>query len=134
MLASRARTRAVPRLGMCIRKTRSTILHGSIKQGIMDVMYPMNDREGQVAYVPGGMVHYGQIGPADVEAVDVFWPVRPDYVAKVEGRQRGRGGEVTGRIRAAAPEGAGEHLRLVFPSRMAVEEAAHHGNQICPGF
>ena len=55
------------------------VLQGEMDEGIIDDWLPMKDRD--VILQPGGMVHAARIGPAGVDVVDVFWPVRPDYMA-----------------------------------------------------
>ena len=55
------------------------VLQGEMDEGIIDDWLPMKDRD--VILQPGGMVHAASIGPAGVDVVDVFWPVRPDYMA-----------------------------------------------------
>ena len=55
------------------------VLQGEMDEGIVDDWLPMKDRD--VILQPGGMVHAARIGPAGVDVVDVFWPVRPDYMA-----------------------------------------------------
>ena len=40
-----------------------------------------------MVYLPGGMVHSAKLGETGADQLDVFWPVRPDYVDRA-GRQR----------------------------------------------
>ena len=56
-------------------------LDGSMKEGIIDQWLPMSDMD--VIWQPGGMVHAAQVSPEGVDVVDVFWPVRPDYIEMV---------------------------------------------------
>ena len=58
------------------------VLQGEMDEGIIDDWLPMKDRD--VILQPGGMVHAARIGPAGVDVVDVFWPVRPDYMAMAQ--------------------------------------------------
>lgn len=58
------------------------VLQGEMEEGIIDDWLPMRDFD--VILQPGGMVHAAQISPGGVEVVDVFWPVRPDYMAMVQ--------------------------------------------------
>ena len=39
---------------------------------------------------PGGMAHTGKLSPQGAENLDVFWPIRPDYMALHE-QQNGKG-------------------------------------------
>ena len=55
------------------------VLQGEMEEGIIDDWLPMKDLD--VILQPGGMVHAASISPAGVDVVDVFWPVRPDYMA-----------------------------------------------------
>jgi gluconolactonase len=58
----------------------TTTVRGTIDQGVMDRTYPESGTGGHVLFLPGGMVHSGKAGGVGVEQLDVFWPVRPDYV------------------------------------------------------
>jgi len=59
-------------------------LRGSMEEGIMDGRFPMNGTEQHVVLQPGGMAHSGHMGSLGADALDVFWPVRPDYIAYAE--------------------------------------------------
>ena len=59
-------------------------LRGSLEQGILDGRHPINGQEQHVHLLPGGMVHSGHMGEFGADALDVFWPVRPDYIAYAE--------------------------------------------------
>ena len=56
-------------------------LRGKLVEGIMDFESPMAGRHRDVVLQPGGMAHSAKISPFGAEALDVFWPVRPDYVS-----------------------------------------------------
>ncbi len=58
------------------------VLNGNMDEGIIDDWLPMKDLD--VILQPGGMVHAAQISPGGVDVVDVFWPVRPDYMAMIQ--------------------------------------------------
>jgi gluconolactonase len=62
-------------------------IRGSLEQGVMDGAFPATGDAGHVLYLPGGMVHSAKLGAAGADQLDVFWPVRPDYVERAE-RQR----------------------------------------------
>ena len=57
------------------------VLKGKMKEGIIDQWLPMQTMD--VILQPGGMVHAADISADGVDVVDVFWPVRPDYMAMV---------------------------------------------------
>ena len=59
-------------------------LRGSLEEGIMDARYPMKAEEQHILLQPGGMVHSGHMGEFGADALDVFWPVRPDYISYAE--------------------------------------------------
>ena len=58
------------------------VLNGEMKEGIIDDWLPMKDME--LIWQPGGLVHAADVSPGGVDVVDVFWPVRPDYMAMVQ--------------------------------------------------
>ena len=57
-------------------------IRGSLEQGVMDKTYPASGTAGHVVYLPGGMVHSARLGETGADQLDVFWPVRPDYVER----------------------------------------------------
>ena len=65
----------------------TTTLRGSIDQGVMDRTYQESGAAGHILFLPGGMVHSGKAGDVGVEQLDVFWPVRPDYVERATRQQ-----------------------------------------------
>jgi gluconolactonase len=58
----------------------TTTIRGSIAQGVMDSTFASAGSAGHFVYLPGGMVHSGVAGEFGVDQLDVFWPVRPDYI------------------------------------------------------
>lgn len=62
-------------------------VRGSLDQGVMDAMYPVSGEAANMLFLPGGMVHSAHLGPTGADQVDVFWPVRPDYVARAAAQQ-----------------------------------------------
>jgi gluconolactonase len=57
-------------------------IRGSLEQGVMDRTFPATGAAGHMLYLPGGMVHSARLGPMGADQLDVFWPVRPDYVER----------------------------------------------------
>jgi gluconolactonase len=57
-------------------------VRGSLDQGVMDATYAETGEGGHTLFLPGGMVHAAKNGPVGADQVDVFWPVRPDYVER----------------------------------------------------
>ena len=58
------------------------VLNGKMNEGIIDDWLPMSDMD--LIWQPGGLVHAADVSPGGVDVVDVFWPVRPDYMAMVQ--------------------------------------------------
>ena len=61
-----------------------TALRGSLNEGVLDGAYPMNEKEHNTVLVPGGMVHSAKMSDVGGDALDIFWPVRPDYMDRAE--------------------------------------------------
>lgn len=59
-------------------------IRGALEQGVMDQTYPASGTAGHVVYLPGGMVHSAKLGEFGADQLDVFWPVRPDYVERAQ--------------------------------------------------
>jgi gluconolactonase len=59
-------------------------VRGTLDQGVMDATYPASGAAGHVVFLPGGMVHSAKLGETGADQLDVFWPVRPDYVERAE--------------------------------------------------
>jgi gluconolactonase len=57
-------------------------LRGSMTEGVLDGNYPMNEKERSSVLIPGGMVHSAKMSDVGGDALDLFWPVRPDYVER----------------------------------------------------
>ncbi|MEO8483261.1 MAG: SMP-30/gluconolactonase/LRE family protein [Acidobacteriota bacterium] len=62
-------------------------VRGTLDQGVMDASYPASGSAGHTVLLPGGMVHSARLGEAGADQLDVFWPVRPDYVERA-GKQQ----------------------------------------------
>lgn len=56
------------------------VLRGAVEEIILDGTAPM--QAGDLLYLPAGMVHGGTNSPKGCDALDIFWPVRPDYEEK----------------------------------------------------
>ncbi len=59
-------------------------IRGSLDQGVMDGTFPSSGDASNIVFLPGGMVHAAHLGAIGADQLDVFWPVRPDYVARAE--------------------------------------------------
>jgi gluconolactonase len=70
-------------------------IRGTLDQGVMDRSYPSSGASGHVVYLPGGMVHSAKLGDAGADQLDVFWPVRPDYVERAQ-KQNALYGQIVG--------------------------------------
>jgi gluconolactonase len=62
-------------------------IRGSLDQGVMDGSFPASGAAGHMLFLPGGMVHSAKLGDAGADQLDVFWPVRPDYVERARKQQ-----------------------------------------------
>jgi gluconolactonase len=62
-------------------------IRGSLEQGVMDGAFPASAAAGHMLYLPGGMVHSAKLGDRGADQLDVFWPVRPDYVERARKQQ-----------------------------------------------
>ena len=60
------------------------ILEGAMEEGIIDEWLPMHGERRHVILQPGGMAHAARLSPQGADVIDVFWPVRPDYIALYE--------------------------------------------------
>lgn len=63
-------------------------LRGRLVEGIMDFEYPMGGEHRDVVLQPGGMAHSAKLSEFGADALDVFWPVRPDYISYSEAQSR----------------------------------------------
>jgi gluconolactonase len=59
-------------------------IRGTLDQGVMDRSFPASGSAGHMLYLPGGMVHSAKLGANGGDQLDVFWPVRPDYVERAQ--------------------------------------------------
>jgi len=62
-------------------------LRGSLDQGVMDKSFSFSAATGNTVYLPGGMVHSAKMGDTGADQLDVFWPVRPDYIERTKKQQ-----------------------------------------------
>jgi gluconolactonase len=62
-------------------------IRGSLDQGVMDGSFPATGQAGHMLFLPGGMVHSARLGDTGADQLDVFWPVRPDYVERARTQQ-----------------------------------------------
>ena len=60
---------------------------GTLDQGVLDRSFPASGAAGHMLYLPGGMVHSAKLGDTGGDQLDVFWPVRPDYVERARKQQ-----------------------------------------------
>jgi len=63
------------------------ILRGKLEQGVMDKKFAFASEAGNTVYLPGGMVHSSKAGDIGADELDVFWPVRPDYIERAQKQQ-----------------------------------------------
>jgi gluconolactonase len=61
-----------------------TALRGQLTEGVMDAPGPMNEKDRNTVYLPGEMVHSARMSELGGDALDLFWPVRPDYVERAQ--------------------------------------------------
>ena len=59
-------------------------IRGTLDQGVMDGSFPASGAAGHMLLLPGGMVHSAKLGEIGADQLDVFWPVRPDYVERAQ--------------------------------------------------
>jgi gluconolactonase len=62
-------------------------IRGSLDQGVMDKTFPASGTAGHMLFLPGGMVHSAKLGETGADQLDVFWPVRPDYMDRARKQQ-----------------------------------------------
>jgi len=62
-------------------------LRGTLDQGILDKSFSFTATAGNTVYLPSGMVHSAKMGDTGADQLDVFWPVRPDYLDRVQKQQ-----------------------------------------------
>ena len=60
---------------------------GTLDQGVLDKSYPVSGAKENMLYLPGGMVHSAKLGDTGADQLDVFWPVRPDYIERAKKQQ-----------------------------------------------
>ena len=59
-------------------------LRGTLDQGVLDKSFAFSGTVGNTVYLPGGMVHSAKLGDVGADQLDVFWPVRPDYIERAQ--------------------------------------------------
>ena len=59
-------------------------VRGTADQGVMDATYPVSGQAANMLFLPGDMVHSAKLGPHGADQLDVFWPVRPDYIERAQ--------------------------------------------------
>ena len=59
------------------------LLRGAMEEGVLDAAFPITEERNDVILLPGGTRHSGRMSDAGADALDVFWPVRPDYMERV---------------------------------------------------
>jgi gluconolactonase len=62
-------------------------LRGTLQQGVLDQSFSFSGDAGNTLYLPGGMVHSAKMGDRGADQLDVFWPVRPDYIERAQKQQ-----------------------------------------------
>jgi gluconolactonase len=60
---------------------------GNLVQGVMDTTYTATGDGGHTVFLPGNMVHSANLGDTGADQLDVFWPVRPDYMTRAAAQQ-----------------------------------------------
>jgi len=55
-------------------------LRGALVEGLAHADPPMSGDKRNIILQPGGMVHSATLSDQGADALDVFWPVRPDYI------------------------------------------------------
>jgi gluconolactonase len=62
-------------------------LRGTLDQGVIDKSFSFTAAAGNTVYLPGGMAHSAKMGDVGADQLDVFWPVRPDYIERAQKQQ-----------------------------------------------
>jgi gluconolactonase len=62
-------------------------LRGTLQQGVLDQSFSFSGDAGNTLYLPGGMVHSAKMAERGADQLDVFWPVRPDYIERAQNQQ-----------------------------------------------
>lgn len=71
----------------------STVVRGALTEGVLDGSALMTEKERTTLLLPGGMVHSAKNSEFGGDELDVFWPVRPDYIERAD-RQSALYGQV----------------------------------------
>ncbi|MBM3783696.1 MAG: SMP-30/gluconolactonase/LRE family protein [Acidobacteria bacterium] len=59
-------------------------LRGALTQGVMDGKSPMDGVKRSINFLPSQMVHSAVMSEFGADAMDIFWPVRKDYIERQE--------------------------------------------------
>lgn len=59
-------------------------LRGALTQGVMDGKHPMDGEKRTINFLPSNMVHSAVMSDLGADAMDIFWPVRKDYIERQE--------------------------------------------------
>lgn len=86
------------------------VLRGACEEILLDGKQTMKTND--VVRIPGNMVHGAEIGEFGCDALDIFWPARPDYLEKEKARMAA--------FRAIIPEDA--KLELVVDGKKTKPE------------
>lgn len=86
------------------------IQRGSCEEILLDGIQPMKTED--LVRIPGNYVHGSKIGEQGVDALDIFWPSRPDYMAREK--------EAKERFREFIPTDA--KLELVVDGKKTIPE------------
>ncbi|MBX2963820.1 MAG: SMP-30/gluconolactonase/LRE family protein [Cyclobacteriaceae bacterium] len=86
------------------------VLRGACEEILLDGKQAMKAND--VVRIPGNMVHGAEIGELGCDALDIFWPARPDYLEKEKARMAA--------YRAIIPEDA--KLELVVDGKKSKPE------------
>ncbi len=60
---------------------------GQLDQGGVNRVDPMSGERRSVIYLPSNIVHSAKLSEFGADVLDVFWPVRPDYIEKRDQQQ-----------------------------------------------
>lgn len=62
------------------------VREGSILQKLGDKEVEL--KAGDVAIIPSNLMHGGKVGPKGCKVIDIFYPIRKDYLEKVEAQKK----------------------------------------------
>jgi gluconolactonase len=64
-----------------------TSLRGNAHEIVMDTTTDMTGKDNSMVYLPSGMAHGATMSPEGSDVLDIFWPVRPDYMQFAQRQQ-----------------------------------------------